>query len=63
MSEASGREQGFSSQQHCINLHNPPVTLGCFGRGGRLPCVIVKMAPEDGQSLNGMVPVNICKYQ
>ena len=36
------------------------MTVGCVGRGGRLPCVIYNTAMVDGLSLNGIAPVNTC---
>ena len=43
-SEAFGRERGTSCQHRLIKFHNRPVTSGCLGRGGRLPCVIANVA-------------------
>ena len=57
-SEASERKRGSPFQHRCISFHNPPVTPGCVGRGGRLPCTVANMAIIAEPSANGGAPVN-----
>ena len=59
----SGRKRGSGSQHRCINFHKLFVKVGCIGRGGRPPCVMITMTFQGERSPKGIAPVNTCSVR